>query len=202
MGYYPFDLKILQLVAPSSVLTKAEYANVYGIDLDKVDFKSFKLIEFNGEKYAVDQIKEIEGGYEIYFNGRILSITDTIQTSDEVYDVANSKPVYCHPIVVFQTAGSVVYSIGMLIFNQSPTKIETFDALKAEFQRIRKAAGGNANIIATGKAKDDNADIVVSHIYVSSTVVSLYGLNASNSYTSVPIIDSTPTVVDGVNAIN
>lgn len=201
MGYYPFDLKILQLVAPTSVLTKAEYANVYGIDLDKVDFKYFKLIEFNGEKYAVDQIKAVEDGYEIYFNGHILSITDTVQTSNEVYDVANSKPVYVHPVAITLQND---FRAGVLIFDNSPTAY-TKDTLISKFQSIADlAADGIARIIMTGATSINSETLPISYLaYIKvSNQFQLFAGDKSQIYTVDQLKSFFTSVNDGVNKIN
>ena len=98
MGYSAFNLTTLQLPAPSSSMTKAEYKTAYGIDLDAIDIRSFKLVILGKDKFPITQIVENDNGYEVYFNGRILSIGDNVETSDVVYNVSHSNALYYHLI--------------------------------------------------------------------------------------------------------
>lgn len=152
MNYPQFNLTILQLPAPVSNMTKAEYKTAYGIDLDAVNIKAFKLVLLGEEKYAIDKIKEVENGYEIYFNGHVLSITDIVQTSDEVYDVENAKPIYCHPITIQGTnvgTFGVNMRVNFLIFNNSPTAF-TLATFKTYLDNLLESTGFRAKILASG----------------------------------------------------
>ena len=203
MGYPPFNLTTLQLVAPSSNMTKAEYKDAYGIDLDEVNIKAFKLVLFGGEKYAIDQIKEVEDGIEIYFNGRIMSITDIVQVSDEVYDVANSKPIYCHPIQMFIQNKCIM---GCLILNNSSEPIDTWAKLKSA---IHNFGGDSYNrLILSGGYFEEQA-IICSHIIeqVSTQKFILMGVGVDGTvYTTNNGVDLTNVVfteiIDNLNKIN
>lgn len=146
-SYPQFNLKTLQLPAPASPLTKAEYKEAYGIDLDDTDVKAFKLVIFGNNKYAIDQIKEVEGGYEIYFNGRILSITDNVQTSEKVYDIANTKPIYCHPISLIANSGPFVDTRMIILLFNNVSEAYTKGNLKVALDSL------NGRISINGFAK-------------------------------------------------
>ena len=200
-AYPQFNLKTLQLPAPASNMTKAEYKEAYGIDLDDVNIKAFKLVLFGNEKYPIDQIKEVEDGYEIYFNGRILSVTDTIQTSNEVYDVANAKPLYYHPITMWAGSGAIRGTLSCLIVNNSPTAYtkDTFISAIADFARICPLSGA----IIFGSTK-----CVLSYSYLSADKHVLYGYDLdAGSDASVNdlesfVLQSSITFNDNVNRIN
>lgn len=200
MGYPNFNLTTIQLPAPTSNLTKAEYKAAYGIDLDAVNIKSFKLVIFGNDKYAIDQIKEVEDGYEIYFNGRILSITDIVQTSDEVYDVANAKPVYYHPIFI---RDNVNWSrITLAILDNSPVAY-TWNTLKAKLKSLMDA-GASIQVNGVFTEKSNNYACQAFIMILDSTNYNLYGFNeAQNNQYSLNLDDITASVfTDGVNKIN
>lgn len=197
MGHLPFNLITLQLVAPTANMTKAEYKDAYGIDLDDVNIKAFKLVLFGGEKYAIDQIKEVEDGIEIYFNGRIMSITDIVQVSDEVYSVANAKPIYCHPLY-FEYASA---RFMMLIFNN---RAEAYTYNEAK-QVITDLANSKAYILCNGYKQIDA--VVYSVIYIGNSADEnrMY-LASSSNFTYQPLAtvfaDTLVVFDDGVNKIN
>lgn len=206
MGYPNFNLTTIQLPAPTSNLTKAEYKSAYGIDLDAVDIRSFKLVVYGNEKYAIDQIKEVEGGVEIYFNGRILSITDIVQTSDEVYDVANAKPIYCHPIFCsfYRQVDEEVVTFTCLIFNNSPTVFTKDTFLTWAINLFNEIP--NASIMASGYKGLRPASRLKKHPTspTDSVAIEVVTTDASgNDYYSVNLNDmATATFIDGVNKIN
>jgi len=203
MGYPAYNLTTLQLPAPSSAMTKAEYKSVYGIDLDAIDIRSFKLVIFGKDKFPIAQIKEVEDGYEIYFNGHILSITDVVQTSDEVYDVANSKPIYCHPIEFF--VNSVIVGT-CLIFNNSAEPINSWDKLKAVISSL-PTSDNFCRLHVTASYISDKNIYQVCEIAYNKTLQEYraVGLNTSDGTinTSINITSLTGVLVnDGVNKIN
>ena len=199
MGYLPFNLVILQLVAPSSNMTKAEYKEAYGIDLDAVDIKSLRLIVFGNQKYAVDQIKEIEGGIEIYFNGRIMSITDIVQVSDEVYNVANATPIYWHGLTLFTAGGVIAFAH---ILKQTPTVLDTPTKLKAWFESIT----GEVILPLDGNIKigDDFFDVLAIIKRATGTYDILYKTATGEraDVTDVEITTYYSNCNDAVNKVN
>lgn len=183
-SYKSFSLTMLQLPAPSSNLTKAEYKEAYGIDLNEVDIPSFKLVVYGNDKYAIDQVKAIEGGYEIYFNGRILSITDIVQTSDVVYGVENAKPIYYHGIqlsnitdlsltfaTILNNSDSLIDNISKLLSWITSIENEVFVPLTGTVKisgawysaiAIRKSANNSISLFYqtdTGRDVVDNVDL-------------------------------------------
>ena len=203
MGYPPFNLTTLQLVAPSANMTKAEYKDAYGIDLDDVNIKAFKLVLFGGEKYTIDQIKEVEDGIEIYFGGRILSITDIVQVSNEVYDVANATPIYVHPISFdIKVGGTSIGRATCLIMGNRATKFANFDDL---ISFIRSWGLEYALILTNGGVYDNSKDVVLSVMSISQDRVYLYGYSVTDHAISGSIaIDSSnvENFEDQVNKIN
>lgn len=201
MSYPQFNLTTLQLPAPASNMTKAEYKAAYGIDLDEVNIKAFKLVLLGNEKYPIDKIKVIEDGYEIYFNGRILSITDIIQTSDEVYDVANAKPIYIHPIALTLAND---FRAGIFIFDNSPTPYNK-DTLIAKIQSIADLeTGGIARIIMTGAISINEVILPISYLaYIkASSQFQLFAGNTSQTFSVDQLKVFITSVNDGVNKIN
>lgn len=213
MGYPAFNLTTIQLPAPTSNLTKAEYKSVYGIDLDSVNIRSFKLVVYGNEKYPIDQIKEVEEGIKIYFNGRILSITDTIETSDEIYDVVNAKPIYFHPVVVLHPEGaesSKQFNFSLIILNNSPAPINTWTKLLDTFRSIASELALNeyARFPVTGNVYTTSGKLLISTIESinsptpSEQFLGVYVTDFSRATVSLSAMDGTPRVFDGVNKIN
>lgn len=202
MAYPSFNLATIQLPAPTSSMTKAEYKTAFGIDLNAVNIKSFKLVIFGNDKYAIEQIKEVEHGYEIYFNGRILSITDTIETSDEVYDVANSKPLYFHPVILNDS--TLKLGLAMIIINNSPTSLNTWDKVKAFLFSVMTSIGDTARFPATGSFFVDGESITCRNIDVTTAnVIKVYGYASDGTSKSLDIQNTLiVNVYDGVNKIN
>jgi hypothetical protein len=207
MSYSQFNLTTLQLPAPTSNMTKAEYKSAYGIDLDEVNIKAFKLVLLGNEKYAINQIKEIEDGYEIYFNGRILSITDTVQTSDEIYSIENAKPIYFHPISI-QSANDK-YRLSCVILNNSPTPF-TMDTFKAFVDSLYAGVGNDARVIVSGGYYDSERGLYLcSVLFTNGTGYGLAGIDSNGDITPLfsyvtwaAIFKGTPSIYDGVNKIN
>ena len=208
MGYQAFNLTTLQLPAPASNMTKAEYKEKYGIDLDHVNIKSFKLVVFGDEKYAITQIKDVEGGIEIYFGGRILSITDIIQTSDVVYDVSNSKPIYCHALQLVSN-DTPYLRVTALVFNNSSTPF-TFDSFKSWMFSLQERVGENITILASGafldtSASSDGNTAIANRIYTQDAKIYISGVSIASA-PRVNILDLTTgtlgNFIDGVNKIN
>lgn len=200
MSYPQFNLTTLQLPAPTSNMTKAEYKAAYGIDLDKVNIKAFKLVLLGNEKYPIDQIKEVEDGYEIYFNGRIISITDIVQTSDKVYDVANSKPLYFHPITIVNVPQ---YVVSLIIIDNSSAIIDTPAKLTAKFNEIFQKAGERCRFPTTGSLYIDNTLCPAYNIeVVSAGGFAVYGFDGTQTKSIGLALDTASAVYDGVNKIN
>lgn len=182
MGYPAFNLTTIQLPAPTSNLTKAEYKATYGIDLDAVNIKSFKLVIFGNDKYAIDQIKEVEDGYEIYFNGRILSITDIVQTSDEVYDVANAKPIYYHGILLQSKTSGALYTMCLKILNNSPSLINSWAKLLAVFDSLPDSSIIELN----GFYNYNNEEISnTAFLYITGNTLVLVGNKSDSTRTQI-----------------
>lgn len=200
MGYPAYNLTTLQLPAPSSNMTKAEYKTAYGIDLDSVNIPSFKLVIFGKDKFPIDQIKEVEDGYEIYFNGRILSITDIVQTSDEVYDVANSKPIYYHPI--YMDAASDKFRVTLSIMDNRSTPYDASTALA----KLKALMDAGAIIQVNGFIKLANELCPVYLMYKSANEYRIYAHTASSAITNTNIETfiwpDLASFVDGVNKLN
>lgn len=197
MNYPQFNLTTIQLPAPASNMTKAEYKAAYGIDLDQIDIKAVKLVLLGNEKYPIDQIKAVEDGYEIYFNGRILSITDIVQTSDEVYDVANSKPIYYHPINMYKESDNAFI---FTVLNNSPTPINTVAKVIAWANSITGTVlmNGSGLIRVEGTtyplyAIEKVSNNVFKLFYVGNNGVASLSDNTLSNFT---------TVTDNVNKIN
>lgn len=211
MGYPPMNLTILQLPAPSSNMTKAEYKQAYGIDLDAIDIKAFRLVVFGKEKYAIDQIKEVEDGIEIYFNGRIMSITDTVQVSDEVYNVANSTPLYFHPIMILKNSGDLQYTLTFIVINNRSSAY-TLNEFTSYIDSIVASTGNPARFLSSG-AWTNGEDTLTSVSLVAKATEGtnrylIAGGTANSAYktvekTSWGDIFGTPVAfTDGVNKIN
>lgn len=204
MGYPQFNLTTLQLVAPTANMTKAEYKAAYGIDLDAVNIKAFKLVLFGGEKYAIDQIKEVEDGIKIYFNGRIMSITDDVEVSEEVYDVANAKPIYCHPISLLGSSNNVRFTC--LIFNNSETPF-TIDSFVSYIEALYAIVGDTIRIMISGGYVDNGNTIIATYLGLSSSSFVIVGLDTSGiaqtkNYSKEDFIALFDALYDGVNKIN
>lgn len=199
MGYLPMNLTILQLPAPSSNMTKAEYKEAYGIDLDAIDFKAFRVVIFGTHKYAIDQIKEVEGGFEIYFNGRIMSITDTVQVSDEVYDVANAKPLYWHGLDFYKD--STKENFECVVINNSPSPIDTIEKFIAWASSIE----GVVAVFGNGSIKIGNDYFVINIIRKrANNIIDIVYAGASGFVTAsgVTLTVHYDAITDNVNKLN
>ena len=201
MGYLPFNLIVLQLIAPTANMTKAEYKDAFGIDLDDIDIKAVRLIVSGNEKYAVDQIKEVEDGIEIYFNGHIMSITDIVQVSDEVYDVANAKPIYYHPIRI--ESSSAGFKITGTILNNSGTAFENFSALLSYIRSLLTEEFTTFDFLVSGGLLDSGDFLVPYILRVTSGSALLYYYKKDGTAGSISV-DSTiiSSFGDYVNKIN
>ena len=202
--YPQFNLKTIQLPIPSVTMTKDEYKDAFGIDLDQVDLSSVVLLWDGKKKYVVDEVKEDLTGTHIYAGGKILDIDSSISVTDNAYSVENAKPVYCHPIRgSFTRQDNMLFTFTCLIFNNSSTAFTTstfFDWILALFEEYP-----DASIMASGYI--DNMPI--SRIYKGSGSSVFFekpklsdGVYV-NDYNSMTLGDlNTGSFVDGVNKIN
>lgn len=131
MGYKPFNKTTIQLPLPSSTLTKAEYKEAYGIDLDAIDFPKVTIIVDGENKYPVDEIKIVSDDVLIFAGGEVLTIGDdgNVSVTTGAYSVENAKSLYFHPIVINKTSGTLQYRVSFIILNNDPTPF-TFDTFK------------------------------------------------------------------------
>lgn len=202
MGYKEFNLVTLQLIIPLSTMTKAEYKNAYGIDLNDIDIEKVTLLQEDGSKnkYFVDEIKTTENGVDIYAGGKILSIGSSVSVVNNAYSVDNAKPIYCHPINVADD-GLSLCRFNFLIFDNRAepyTKSEIIAKLKS----IMDVDGV---ILANGMVIVEGSRMVV---YQIAKYTSYYGIYASN-FDNGSVLDldtlfnnALVSVNDGVNKIN
>lgn len=125
MGYKKsFNLVTIQLIIPLSMMTKAEYKNAYGIDLDDIDIERVTLLQEEGSKnkYFVDEVKTTENGVDIYAGGKILSIgSSSVSVISGVYSVTNAKPIYYHGCEIYRRTGGNTFTFNFAILNNSNT---------------------------------------------------------------------------------
>ena len=177
-----FNLTILQLVLPLASMSKAEYKQAYGIDLDDIEIEKVTLVQEEGSKnkYFVDEIKETEEGFDIYAGGKILSIGSDVSVINNAYSVENAKPIYCHPITMGYKDASHEFTLTCLIFNNDGTPFtfasfnEWLDALIAQITTARimcsgyVIVGGETLPVSYLNYTTDNVGIIVSPGSVSS----------------------------------
>ena len=162
MGYNKmFNLVTIQLIIPLLTMTKAEYKNAYGIDLDNIDFEKVTLLQEDGSKnkYFVDEIKIVSDDVLIFAGGKILNIggDGNVSVTSNAYSVENSKPIYWHTIS-FQRGGTAETATSyrifgqMIILNNTPTPI-TLNA----FSQMLKTPGFFA-VVYNGKYSSTPAE--------------------------------------------
>ena len=200
MGFKPFNKTTIQLPLPSSTLTKAEYKEAYGIDLDHIDFPKVTLLVDDNEKYPVDEIKIVSDDILIFAGGKVLTIGDNgnVSVASGAYSVENAKPIYCHPILIANVTTPIKIYVSLLIFNNSADSINTFAKFLAE---ARSWGVANARIPCTGSFDGGK---IATQIDVTSNSVSIYGTDITDgSLAQLTLQDSDVTqVVDGANKIN
>ena len=208
MGYKKsFNLVTIQIIIPLSTMTKAEYKNTYGIDLDDIDIEKVTLLQEDGSKnkYFVDEVKTTENGVDIYAGGKILSIgSSSVSVISGVYSVSNAKLIYCHPL----TIGNSIDVVTCLIFNNDPTPFTsgTFaDWIIGLFNEI----GDVIRVMASGAFMYASNLYISSFIAVNSNGILFYGLKGSDGTpVNMQIGDKNnfvtyaTTFIDGVNKIN
>ena len=89
MGFKPFNKTTIQLPLPASTLTKVQYKEAYGIDLDDIDFPKVTLLVDGNEKYPVDEIKIVSDDVLILAGGKFLTIGDNgdVSVTSNAYSV-------------------------------------------------------------------------------------------------------------------
>lgn len=201
MGYKKiFNRTTLQLIIPLSTMTKTEYKETYGIDLDSIDFEKVTLLQEDGDKnkYYVDEVKETENGVDIYAGGKILSIGSSVSVVDNAYSVANSKPIYIHPLHLFI---SNVMRITCLIFNNDSTPFTWYT-----FKSWLLQAGSESSLIkimASGAFKSGDNIAIASYIVGAGTQIQAIGVSVAGDFNySLELTNLTISLEDGVNKIN
>ena len=208
-----FNLTILQLVLPLASMSKAEYKQVYGIDLDDIEIEKVTLVQEEGSKnkYFVDEIKATEEGFGIYAGGKILSIGDSVSVIDNAYSVENAKPIYCHPIKIANSDSETKkFRLTMLIFNNDPTPF-TLATFKSFIDELSAETEGAGSILCSGGYYDGTKGVVAS--YIQKALAGSYylvGMNATlTANTNIGSLDfddifppASTDLVDGVNKIN
>lgn len=204
MGYKKsFNLVTIQLIIPLSTMTKAEYKNAYGIDLDDIDIERVTLLQEDGSKnkYFVDEVKTTESGFDIYAGGNILSIGSSVSVTKNAYSVDNAKPIYWHGLTFFVTGDSTVLAFAHIL-NNTDAKLDDITKLKAWFENIE----GEVIMPLSGNIKVSNVVYnVMSIIKRDGGRYDLLYKNASGERTdiySVEISDYYSSCNDSVNKIN
>ena len=124
---------------------------------------------------------------------------------------ASFKPIYCHPIAITDTTGSIKKRLTGLIFNNSPTPM-TRTAFRAWLDNLKVETTGLGKLLLSGGVYDsgDEKLIIASYVYKSSSnIYYIAGIDGSGNITSVSNADfdslfpsGTTTFEDGVNKIN
>ena len=205
MGYPAFNKVTIQLPIPSATMTKAEYKEAYGIDLDDLDFAKVTLLVDGKEKYAVDEIKNVSDDVLIYAGGKVLTIGDdgNVSVTSGAYSVMNAKPLYYHPVII----SNVSQSVGRISFWIINTNPEAFT--KATFLDFLHDLDDSAmRLNVTGSLVKGSDVIIVSDVNTYSADVHNIGgiLATARTYDSTILedfINQTDTsVLDPVNKIN
>ena len=140
MGYPVFNLNTIQLPIPSSTMTKSEYKQAYGIDLDSIDFQNVTLLWKGKRKYFVDSIKENESEIDIYAGGIKFSISSgNVEIDEESYDVTSPSglTLYKHTITgTFRTPGESIYSLNVSIIDANSTPYVSSEVIQALFNSL------------------------------------------------------------------
>ena len=207
MGYPQFNKVTIQLPLPDSTMTKAEYKNAYGIDLDSIDFPKVTIIVDGKNKYPVDEIKIVSDDVLIFAGGKILTIGDdgNVSVTAGVYSIENAKPIYCHPITCFNQNSPAYFMFTCLIFNNNPEPF-TVETLKSFIDSLPD----NASIMASGYCKTTDKEVTsISYIGRAGTSYIFDGGKYNETaYERVMfawndiIGRDTTRIADGVNKIN
>lgn len=208
MGYPQFNKVTIQLPLPDSTMTKAEYKDAYGIDLDSIDFPKITLIVDGKNKYPVDEIKIVSDDVLIFAGGKILTIGEdgNVSVTSNAYSVENSKPIYCHPISMVDTV--VRKRLTCLIFNNSETPF-TLDTFKVFLDNLDTATSGNGRVMVSGAIYDDGETLIASYLLHKNNDYTISGLKASDgtawNFSRADfntLFPATTEFYDGVNKIN
>lgn len=222
MGYPNFGkVKTLTLPIPDSSMTFAEYKNAYGIDLEQLENTALILLRESNEDiapvlyydkenailYTANYSVDISAGFEVKTDSLISKVIagGTIE---------NAKPLYYHPIVITSNiaSGTEGLSFSVIILNNDPAPINTWDKFIAWSEALADAVGGDALINCSG-FYNDGVNEITSVAYLvcvsgdkswrirggtynnpQAVQVSL----AKTDFANLPVI----SVVDGVNKIN
>ena len=134
-----------------------------------------------------------------------------VQSLVEGGTLSNAKPIYCHPIRIFNTSSENPrkYRLTCLIFNNSPTAF-TRQTFKQFLDNLYTQVGTNINIMVCGGYNDGtNLLVSASYLLVSSTSYTIVGMDKdcipnSTGWQSWDTLfpEAQTTLEDGVNKIN
>ena len=177
-----FNLTILQLVLPLASMTKSEYKEAYGIDLDDIDIEKVTLVQEEGSKnkYFVDEIKIVSDDVLIFAGGKVLTIGDdgNVSVTNNAYSVENSKPLYFHPITIYKNTSAYKCLLSLFIINNNDEAF-TPETLLSYLQNVRGRYLLNGNYYT-------------STFYLSPTIVAR--ADAEGSKFCIIGVDSTGTI--------
>lgn len=203
-----FTLTILQLILPLASMTKAEYKEAYGIDLDDIDIEKVTIVQEEGSKnkYFVDEIKATAEGFDIYAGGKILSIGSGVSVINNAYSVENSKPIYCHPVQVRDYTSNDKFALNFLIFNNDSTPFD-----KTSFINLLKSAEDGRFAVTGAVALSNSIYLSPSSILYASNKLVIYGIDSAGTlhsaqsaelYFDTMVESANCLLIDGVNKIN
>ena len=191
-GLVDKQLKPILLITKDSAgfvsITNPEYISGYQIKLNIVYTSS--IDDYGNTVYAVSSAKYT-----------YVLVNDNIKNIIESGEVDNAKPIYCHPIVLYN-AGDQVWMISCLIFNQ---KAEAFT--KETLITYLKTFTGR--LVVTGSYDSASTGfVVVSSVNNRNDGIWLLGWTPSDSYISEGIVNFETVITnsssfnDAVNKIN
>jgi hypothetical protein len=188
MGYVQFNKTTIQLPLPSATMTKAEYKEAYGIDLDDLDFAKVTLLIDGNEKYSVDEIRIVSGDVLIFGGGKILTIgdDDNISVTGGAYSVEHAKPLFWHGLYIGD--GSLNNNLQGHVLNNSPESIDSVAKLDAWFKSISgdvvlavNGAFTKSGVTYTAFAIQKKADNTYLIFYITDSGVATHSISTLSS---------------------
>ena len=148
----------------------------------------------------------------MWSKNELLRLSDAeIRALIEGGEIENAKPVYIHPIKIYNGVGDTKkFMITLLIFNNDPTPF-TLTTLEQYFLDLYTEVGGLLTFLASG-FYNDGINVIQSASYLYCNGENKFGVDGANvgasDYASTgdsawsDLFASGTTFTDGVNKIN